>query len=229
MSVAASRANVPVPSKRERISPELEAELNAALGDLSLDQIVDDGSVSRASQAVDTDARLRATVVRIDKENVFFSLGGKNEGLVALQNFKEPPDVGARTGGCRSKGINPDDGLYELIVPGASIDVSGWDDLSNGAVVEARVTGANTGGWNAWSTIFVGSFRPVRSVCIGPKISPNFVNQKLLCVVMEVNPQIARTWCSAIERCWNANRKKPAASSSRNCNLDRFTTVWSAA
>src|SRR5687767_12105595 len=43
------RANVPVPSKREKSNPDLEAELNEALGDLSLDQIVEDGTASRAT------------------------------------------------------------------------------------------------------------------------------------------------------------------------------------
>ena len=43
-------------------------------------------------------------------------------------------------------GFNSDHGLYELSIPGASIDVGDWSDLAEGATVEARITGSNTGG-----------------------------------------------------------------------------------
>jgi hypothetical protein len=44
------------------------------------------------------------------------------------------------------KSYSADDGLYELVIPGASAHVEDWSDLVEGTVVEARITGANTGG-----------------------------------------------------------------------------------
>lgn len=181
------RVNVPVPSKRDRISADLEAELNEALGGLSLDQIVQEGMASRATQALEAESRQRAIVVRVDKESVFFSLGGKNEGAVPVRNFKEPPAVGAELE-VVVRGINAEDGLYELMVPGASVDVADWSDITQGAIVEARITGANTGGLECMVNTIRG-FIPASQV--GLFRIENFgeyVNQKMLCVVTEVNP-----------------------------------------
>ena len=188
MFVSGPRANVPVPSKREKSNPELEAELIEALGDLSLDEIVHDGMASRATQAVESESRLRATVVRVDKENVFFSLGGKNEGYVAIRQFKEPPAVGAELE-VVVKGVNAEDGLYDLIVPGTSIDVGDWSDLAQGAIVEARITGANTGGLECMINNIRGFIPASQIGLFRMENFAEFVNQKLLCVVTEVNPK----------------------------------------
>lgn len=206
----ATRSNVPVPSKRERISPDLEAELNDALGDLSLDQIVDDGAMNRATEAIEPESRRTATVVRVDKENVFFSLGGKNEGLVALIQFKDPPAVGTQLE-VIVKGTNPADGLYDLVVPGASIDVSDWSDLSQGAIVEARVTGANTGGLECMVNNIRGFIPSSQVGLYRVENFAEFVNQKLLCVVVEVNPQrknLVLSRRALLEREQEENRRK---------------------
>jgi small subunit ribosomal protein S1 len=85
------------------------------------------------------------------------------------------------------KGFIADDGLYELFIPGASIDVSDWSDLAEGAVVEARITGANTGGLEC----MVGSIRgfiPASQIGVfRVEDFADYIGQKLLCVATEVN------------------------------------------
>jgi len=43
-------------------------------------------------------------------------------------------------------GFNPEDELHELTVPGGTLVASDWGDITDGSLVEATVTAANTGG-----------------------------------------------------------------------------------
>lgn len=186
--VDAPRANVPVPSKRDGLTPELEMELNAALGDVSLDQIVQEGVVGRATQPIEQDTRMRATVMRVAGDNVFLSLGGRNEGVVSARQFKDPPTPGMELD-VVVKSFHTDDGLYELLVPGASVSVADWSDLTSGAVVEARITGANTGGLECMVNTIRG-FIPASQIGLFRVADfADYLNQKLLCLVTEVNPR----------------------------------------
>jgi small subunit ribosomal protein S1 len=180
------RASIPVPSKREGLSPELEAELNAAFGEISLDQVIGQDAAGRAAQQFEPDSRTRGTVMRVAGDNVFVSLGGRNEGLVSARQFKQPPAVGSEIE-VVVKSFHVDDGLYELVVPGAAIDVADWDDLTQGAVVDARITGANTGGLECMVNTIRG-FIPASQIGLFRVESfGDYIHQKLPCVVTEVN------------------------------------------
>jgi predicted RNA-binding protein with RPS1 domain len=186
--IESRRANVPVPSKRDGMTPELEAELNEAFGEMSFDKMVEDGVVSRAVQEVEEETRTRATVMRIDGDNVFLSMGGRNEGMVSLRQLKEPPAVGSEIE-VVVKGFNEEEGLYDLIVPGASIDVADWNDLASGVIVEARITGANTGGLECMVNNIRG-FIPASQIGLFRVADfAEYINQKLPCVVTEANPR----------------------------------------
>jgi small subunit ribosomal protein S1 len=82
-----------------------------------------------------------------------------------------------------------EDGLYELLVAGAAAQVDDWADVVEGSVVEARITGANTGGLECK----VGSLRgfiPSSQIAVfRVEDYAEFIDQKLLCVVTEVNPR----------------------------------------
>ncbi|MGE0756833.1 MAG: 30S ribosomal protein S1 [Pirellulaceae bacterium] len=205
-----SRAGIPVPSKRDGLSPELEAELNEALGGMSLDQVVEQGLVGRAVQSMEEESRARATVMGVSGDNVFLSMGGRNEGVMSIRQFKEPPAVGSEID-VVVKGINPEDGLYELIVPGASIDVADWSDLTQGAVVEARITGANTGGLECMVNNIRGFIPASQIALFRVENFGDYVSQKLQCVVTEVNPRrknLVLSHRALLERAKEESRKE---------------------
>jgi small subunit ribosomal protein S1 len=177
---------VPVPSKRAKLSDDLEAELQAALGDMSLDDIAGGEGVKKSAEGLEADSRMRGQVMGIHGDNVFVSLGGRNEGVASLRSFSEPPTVGDMIEVIIS-GQSREDGLYNLGIPGGPIVTGDWSDIHEGSIVEARVTAANTGGLEC-------VVNNIRGFIPGGQVSlfrienfGEFVGQKLLCVVMEAN------------------------------------------
>ena len=130
----------PLPSAREPLPEELEREIDAVLRDGTLHGVATTGHDVDAGDALEVDSRHEATGVKIHGDNVFFSMGGRDQGVVSLRQFREAPVVGNQME-VVVRGYQADDGLYELAVPGASVDVQDWSDLAVGAVVEARITG----------------------------------------------------------------------------------------
>lgn len=179
-------SKIPVPSIRQPLPADLEDEINAALGDTSLDELVASDSAEDVDDLLDMDSRHRGTVVKIHGDNVFFSLGGRNQGVASLRQFKEPPLVGAQTE-IVVTGINAEDGLYELIVPGASVQVQDWADLVEGTVVEARITGSNTGGLECMVGNIRGFIPASQIELFHVDNFPDYYDKKLPCVVTEAN------------------------------------------
>ena len=174
------------PSVRDPLPPDLEEELNAAMQDVSLDAIADETADASATQILDPETRCDGTIVRMHGDNVFLSLGGRNEGVVSLRSFHEPPNVGDSME-VVIKTYNTEDGFYEVFVPGASIEVSGWGDLADGAVVEARITGANTGGLECMVNTIRGFIPASQIGLFRVEDFAEYIGQKLYCVVTEVN------------------------------------------
>ena len=120
------------------------------MGDLSLDDMM--ASEARTSeklgQMIAPETSMSATVMKIDRENVFFALGSRNEGIAGMRQFREPPSVG-QTFDVIVQKFDAEEGLYEVTVPGGSVQVDDWGDIADGMVVEARVTGSNTGVFTA--------------------------------------------------------------------------------
>ncbi len=74
---------------------DLQAEIDAALGGLSLDEIVGNQSAATpTSSRLENESRHRGQVVEVHGDNVFFTLGGKNQGVCSLRNFAQPPEPG---------------------------------------------------------------------------------------------------------------------------------------
>jgi len=78
---------VPVPPIREPLPADLEQEINSAFGDEALDELVSSGPTEDVGELLEEDSRLRATVVKIHGDNVFFSLGGRNQGVASVRQF----------------------------------------------------------------------------------------------------------------------------------------------
>ncbi len=174
------------PPRIESIPTDVEEEINAALEGVSLDQIFAHGELGSKASELAIDQRLHATVVKVYRDSIFFSLPGRHEGVASIKQMSEIPAVGTAVEVVVTR-FNADDGLYELRLPGASVDVSDWSDLSEGMIVEARITGHNSGGLECAVSGMRG-FIPASQVALyRVEDLAQFVDQKLPCVVTEAN------------------------------------------
>lgn len=167
-------------------SDDVDAEIDAVLGEISMDDVV---ATSEAStEEIEPGTRVKAAITKIHEDNVFVRLSGQSEGVATLHHFKEAPKEGDLVE-IIVRGLNKEDGLYELAVPGASIGVADWDDITEGAVIDALVTGSNTGGLEV-SINSIRGFIPASQIDrFRVEDFSAYVNQKLTCVVVEVNPE----------------------------------------
>ncbi len=170
----------------QQLETDLEAELQAALGDQPIEKLM--GTVPVDLPKLQVDSRLMAVVLRCDREHVFFSLGGPYQGVAPLGQFVSAPEPGTRVE-VVIRSYNEEDDLYEVVVPGAAQSVTDWSDLVEGSVVEARITGANTGGLECMVNHIRG-FIPASQIALyRVEHLTEYIGQKMLCVVTEVNPK----------------------------------------
>jgi len=149
------------------LSEDIDAEIEAALNDISMDDVV--SVTETAKQEIEPGTRVKVPVTKIHEDNVFVKLEGQLEGVATLHHFKEAPKEGDMVE-LIVRSLSGEDGLYELAVPGAAIGASDWEDLNEGDVVEASVTGSN--------------FRV--------EDFTGYVGKKLTCVAVEVKPEKRR-------------------------------------
>ena len=166
-------------------SDDVDAEIAAALDDISMEDVVE--KTEAAHTEIEPNTRVKAAVTKVHNDDVFVKLSGQYEGIATLHHFKEEPKEGDLVE-VIVRGLNKEDGLYELAVPGASIGVSDWDDITEGAVLDAMVTGSNTGGLEA-SVNAIRGFIPASQIDrFRVEDFAAYVGKKLTCVVVEVNP-----------------------------------------
>ena len=173
------------PPRIQRSTPELEAEIEAALGDFSIEELV--GDPGQGTTSIEVDSRVQATVVKVHRDDIFFSLPGHQQGVASSRQMAEPPTTGQMMEVVVSD-FNAEEGLYEVRVPGTSVDVDDWSDLSEGVVVDARITGHNAGGLECEVGRLRG-FIPASQISVyRVEDFSQFVDEKLQCVVTEANP-----------------------------------------
>ncbi len=170
------------------IDQDVDAEIEQALGDVSFEELIDDGSAGHTGEQLEEGSRHKAIVVKTHREDVFLSIGGRHEGIAPLRQFKRPPGPGDMLD-VAVTGYNAEDGLYELSVPGAAVAVADWADLHEGSIVDARVTGANTGGLECMVQSIRGFIPASQIAMYRVDNMSEFINHKLQCVVTEANPR----------------------------------------
>jgi small subunit ribosomal protein S1 len=195
---------------RSDVEADIEADIEAALVGLSMDSVVE--NTQAATEELELNSRVKGVVTKIHAEadNVFFKLNGQFEGVAAFHHFKEEPAEGDFIE-VIVRGRNTEDGLYELSIPGAVLGVADWDDIVEGTVVEALVTGSNTGGLEVKINSLAG-FMPMSQIDrFRVDDVSGYINQKLQAVVMEVNPDKRKLVVSrraVLDRENEENRKK---------------------
>ncbi len=139
--------SVPTP-RASAYDAELEREIEAALGGMSVEDLENAGSTQRASGARGRQTR-RGTVIRVHNGDVFVEFGPRSQGVCPLAQFLTTGDQQAPTVGSERdffvERFDPFEGLSILSLEGA-VQKADWGTLEVGQVVEARCTGMNKGG-----------------------------------------------------------------------------------
>lgn len=183
---AHSGKQYPPPNVRDKLTPEEEAELEAALGSESLDDLIDSKSTAAAKEIAEG-SRLTTTVAKVYQDNVFVDLGERNQGVIAVKHFegKDLPEPGSQLEVVVAR--MGEDGLYEVMLPGGAVDVGDWDDVEEGQVVEVSITGSNKGGLECQVSGLRG-FMPMGQISMYRVENPEeYVGQRLTAVVTEAN------------------------------------------
>jgi len=184
-----TKSNYPPPNVRDQLSPELEKELEAALGGESIDAIIDSSATDAATgDALAPDTKVVGTVVKIHREDIFVELGGRTQGLLPLKQFEktEPPEVGSQIEVTIAR-FNAGQGLYEITLPTAAVSIGNWDEVEVGQTVDVSITGHNKGGLECKISGIRG-FIPMGQISIyRVENAEEYVGQKLTCVITEAN------------------------------------------
>jgi small subunit ribosomal protein S1 len=187
----------PVPSKRSTSDDDLgdpdlgDDMLLGALGDLSMDDVVAGGESLTNQAILERESKHIGRVVAVRRDDVFVELGGREQGILPLNQLEELPQPGQPIEVIVER-FNAEEGLYQLIAPHGAMSIADWEDLSEGMIVEARVTGHNTGGLEI-QVNRVRGFIPVSQIALyRVENLEEFVGQKWPCVVTDVNPERRR-------------------------------------
>jgi small subunit ribosomal protein S1 len=204
---------VPVPSMRAAATDEERLAIEDELLGADLDQLMIGDKSLRVGQPLEDGSRHQGRVIKVHNANVFISLGGPNEGVVPLLQFEEPP-VEGQVIDFLIRSFNREEGLYELAIPGETISVNDWDDLQEGAAVEAKVESANTGGVEC-KVGNVRGFIPMSQLSeFRIESAADFIGQKLICIITEANPRrgnLVLSHRAVLEREKAAKRKERLA------------------
>ena len=205
-----TRVNIPVPSFRGDLSDDLEEEFAEIFGGNELDTILTSADRVAAQPQIETDTKYQGTIVSIGRDSVFVELGGREQGAVQLKQFKTEPNVGD-TIEVKVVRFLAEEGLYDLTLPMAAADVADWSQVEEGMVVEAKVSGHNTGGLEC-EVNRLRAFIPMSQISVFRVENPaEFLGQKLMCIVTECNPMrrnLVLSHRALLEREREENRQK---------------------
>ncbi|MCA9135723.1 MAG: S1 RNA-binding domain-containing protein [Planctomycetales bacterium] len=179
---------VAVPSLRSELSDDLLAELEAELAGADVEaMLAGPAGMPDRKEPLAEGTRISGKVLKIHQDSVYIALGGPDEGVVPFEQFTAAEPVVAATVEVLVRGFNRDDGLYMCSLPGSTVSVADWGDLEEGAVVEAVVTGHNTGGLEC-KVGGVPAFMPISQIAeYRVEDGSEFVDQKMVCLVTEAN------------------------------------------
>lgn len=139
---------MPEPGNERSLSDDLDAklaaEIEAALGDMSLEDMLDAADPTPPRSGKSAPALKNGVIVRIHREDVFVEFGPKSTGVCPRSQFHDPPTVGERLDFLVDR-YDAKEGLLMLSRPGATRKAQ-WESLEVGQAIEARCTGVNKGG-----------------------------------------------------------------------------------
>jgi small subunit ribosomal protein S1 len=163
--------------------PPIDSEIEAALAGVDLQALDGAGPAGREAREGGGRALRRGTVVGLDASDVFVELGPREQGVISRAEFDAPPEVGAVL---EFSVRGEEDGLL-LLSRREAKELAAWDELEVGSLVQARVTGVNTGGLE----LKVGplsAFMPASHVgLVREEDLGRHLGQTLLCQALEID------------------------------------------
>ncbi|MEQ8209375.1 MAG: S1 RNA-binding domain-containing protein [Lacipirellulaceae bacterium] len=187
------RKSFPPPNVRDKLSPEMEAELEAAMGGDSMDAILGDGSTD-ATEELAAGTKVKGKVAKVSGEDLFLEVPGtRHQGVIQVKQFKadaegkrELPEPGSQLEAIVSK-FDAEQGLYEMSLATAAVEVGDWDAVSEGQIVDVVVDKANKGGLEC-KVSGIRGFIPMGQISIyRVENAEDYVGKKLTCVISEVS------------------------------------------
>jgi small subunit ribosomal protein S1 len=170
--------------KIDAFDAEMERELEEAMTGFSGDQLLAEPKQGERAEGGPKKGR----VFRVHGPDVFIDLpGGRSQGMLPLLQFPDgPPAVGTEVE-VTIEGFDNANGLLILSRKGAAVEAN-WESVAVGMTVEARVTETNKGGL-AVDVNGIRGFMPISQIDLyRVDNADQFVNQRLLCMVTEVDP-----------------------------------------
>ena len=136
------------PPRGSEDDSQLDREIQAALGDQSLDELMAAEEAAAGERKLDNapSGMMRGTVVAINKSDIFVDTGGRSQGVITADQFDI--DTLPNIGDVIEVMVDRYDGREGLLIltrKGAA-QKAAWATMKTGDTVEARVTGVNKGG-----------------------------------------------------------------------------------
>jgi small subunit ribosomal protein S1 len=177
------------PRLRE-LDAAIEQELEAAMSGLSDKELYGEPAAKgRPAPAEAGQARKKGKVLAVHGPDVFVDVpGGRSQGVLPITQFPEgAPKVGTEVE-VHIEGYDAANGLLLLTRKGAAVEAD-WSSVAAGMTVEGRVTATNKGGLSL-EVNGIRAFMPISQIDLyRVENAEQFVNQRLLCLVTEVNPE----------------------------------------
>jgi small subunit ribosomal protein S1 len=166
---------------------EMERQLQEAMSGMSDKDLYGEPDPRRRGKAAPNTGPKKGKVLRIHGQDVFIDLpGGRTQGVLPLMQFSEgPPALGAEIE-VTIEGFDHENGVLILSRKGAAVEAD-WSSVAVGMTVEARVTAVNKGGLSV-DVNGIRGFMPISQIDLyRVENAEQFVNQRLLCLVTEVD------------------------------------------
>jgi small subunit ribosomal protein S1 len=185
----ADEFRMPDPPKLRDLDAEIAAELEAAMeGFSNKELLVESAPAHKAAPGTPESARKKGKVLSIHGPDVFVDVpGGRSQGVLPLMQFPEGAPAPGTEVEVQIEGYDRANGLLLLTRKGAAIQTD-WSSVTEGMTVEARVTAVNKGGLEV-DVNGIRAFMPISQIeLFRVENAEGYLNQKLLCQVVEVVP-----------------------------------------
>src|SRR5438105_399315 len=170
------------------LDAEIQSELEEMMSGLSDKELYGEPEKATQPGAAAEPGPKKARVIAVHAPDVFLDVpGGRSQGVLPLQQFEEgPPAIGTEVL-VSIEGYDQANGLLLLARQGAAV-VADWSTVAPGMIVEARVLSTNKGGLTV-DVNGIRGFMPVSQIDLyRVEDTEQFVNQRLRCVVTDVDP-----------------------------------------
>jgi len=177
-----------VPPKLRDLDAEIEGELEAALaGFPGKDLLIPEPKPTQA-ETPGAHRRKKGKVLSVHGPDVFIDVpGGRSQGVLPLMQFPDGAPAPGTEVEFHIEGYDSANGLLLLSRLGAAIHAD-WSSVAEGMTVEARVTAVNKGGLEV-DVNGIRGFLPISQLeLFRVENAESYVNQRLLCMVLEVVP-----------------------------------------